>query len=94
MTEQEIYDAYRQVNRIFYSWRNIMRRWFRFIAMQSLQESHPRFLLKLVITTFVYFKLSIFQRHHAQHRVFPALKSREEKRGQMPAAEAMPVYGM
>ena len=45
--------------------------------MQSVRESVPQFFLKLLVTTFVYFKLSIFQRHHAQHRVFPTLNSRE-----------------
>jgi hypothetical protein len=43
------------------------------MSRQSLQESLPAFLLKILVTTFIYFKLSIFQRHHAQHRVFPAL---------------------
>jgi hypothetical protein len=36
-------------------------------------------LLKLFITTFVFFKINIFQRHHAQKRVFPKLQSREKK---------------
>ena len=78
LTTNEIYSAYKRVNRIFYSWPNIVRRWWRFMRMQSLRESVWEFILKIVITTFVYFKLSVFQRHHAQHRVFPALQSRKE----------------
>jgi hypothetical protein len=39
--------------------------------MQSVQESIPQFVLKILLTSFIYLKLSLFQRHHAQHRVFP-----------------------
>ena len=69
----EIFAAYRRINKIFFSWKNIIRRWLSFMRRQSVQESLPAFLLKILVTTFIYFKLSIFQRHHAQHRVFPEL---------------------
>jgi radical SAM superfamily enzyme YgiQ (UPF0313 family) len=74
LAEAEIFAAYRRVNKVFYSWPNIARRWWRFIRVQSVQESLPQFLLKLLLTSFIYLKLSIFQRHHAQHRVFPELR--------------------
>jgi radical SAM superfamily enzyme YgiQ (UPF0313 family) len=70
LSREEIYEAYHRVNKIFYSRRNILRRWVRFISRQSVRESLPAFLLKLAITTFVYFKLSVFQRHHAEERIF------------------------
>lgn len=70
LSPAEIYGAYREVNRHFYSWKSILRRWLRIIRLQSREESLPRFLLKLAVLTFVYFKLSVFQRHHAQKRVF------------------------
>jgi len=35
-------------------------------------------LPSISIPTFIYFKLSIFQRHHAQKRVIPRLRSRNE----------------
>jgi len=76
LSPDEIYKAYKRVNKVFYSWRNIFKRWLKFMAKQSVRESLPQFVLKLGITTFIYFRLSIFQRQHAQHRVFPALKSR------------------
>ena len=75
LSEKEIYDAYKRVNKIFYSWKNIFKRWVIFISKQSAQESIPRFILKIVITTIIYYKLSIFQKHHAQARVFKKLKS-------------------
>jgi hypothetical protein len=72
LSEQEIYDAYRRVNKIFYSWKYILKRWLRIIRKQSLEdfETIPEFLLKIFIMTFIYFKLSIFQKHHAHKRVF------------------------
>ena len=75
LSDAEIFAAYRRVNMIFFSWKNILRRWLRFMRRQSLQESLPAFLLKILVTTFIYFELSIFQRHHAQHRVFPELSA-------------------
>jgi radical SAM superfamily enzyme YgiQ (UPF0313 family) len=72
LSEQEIYDAYRRVNKIFYSWKNILKRWLRIIRKLIKEdfETIPEFLLKILIVTFIYFKLSIFQKHHAQKRVF------------------------
>jgi hypothetical protein len=75
MTEEAIFEAYRRVNRIFYSSRNIFRRWLRFMGQQRKMESLTQYILKLLVTTFVYFEISIFQRHHAQHRVFVPLSA-------------------
>lgn len=75
LADGEIYGAYRRVNGIFYSWRGIIRRWWRFMHLQAVLEPLPEFLLKLLMTTFIYFKISVFQKHHALHRVFPDLAS-------------------
>lgn len=76
LTEDEIYEAYRRINRIFYSPFKILKRWIKIITKQSIQESIPQFVLKVLVITFVYFKLSIFQRHHAQKRVFRKLNQK------------------
>jgi radical SAM superfamily enzyme YgiQ (UPF0313 family) len=75
LTEDEVYAAYQRVNKIFYSWHKIVQRWFKIISKQSINESISQFILKIIVITFVYFKLSIFQRHHAQHRVFNMKKA-------------------
>jgi len=69
LSAREMYDAYREVTLGFYSWKNIVRRWMRFVRLQSVQESLPGFVLKVLIATGVYFKLSVFQRHHALIRI-------------------------
>jgi radical SAM superfamily enzyme YgiQ (UPF0313 family) len=70
LSDQEIYFAYKEVNRRFFSIGSILRRWKRFIKKQRVNESLPQFLLKILVTTFIYFELSIFQGHHARKRVF------------------------
>ena len=69
LTEEEIYSAYKKINKIFYSWHKIFSRWFKIIRLQSVNESLYQFVLKILVITFVYFKLSLFQRHHARKRV-------------------------
>jgi radical SAM superfamily enzyme YgiQ (UPF0313 family) len=69
LSVREIHDAYREVTLGFYSWKNILRRWMRFVRLQTVQESLPGFVLKVLIATGVYFKLSVFQRHHALIRI-------------------------
>lgn len=47
---------------------------------------------KLLLTSFIYLKLSIFQRHHAQHGVFPEIRPAGEgpdaaRRGEIAASQ-------
>ncbi len=77
LSDEQVYAAYKRTNRIFYSWRSILRRWWKFMRMQEREESRFLFFRRLFLSTFIYFKLSMFQRHHAQHRVFPTLTSRK-----------------
>jgi hypothetical protein len=77
LSENEIYEVYRRVNKIFYSLKNILKRWLRFIRKQTIQESLPQFALKILVTTVIYFKLSIFQRHHAQKGVLNLVRSKK-----------------
>ena len=70
LSDEEIYAAYKKVNQIFYSTKRILKRWIKLICRQTKNESWAKFLLKLAVITFIYFKLSIFQRHHAKIRIF------------------------
>ncbi len=70
MTAGQIQGAYKNITRIFFSWKNIIRRFGRILSLQRREESWGKFLLKILILMFVYFKLSYFQRHHARHRIF------------------------
>ena len=70
LTEEQIYYYYERTIKIFYSWKNILKRWWKFASMQTFDGSPKEYLLKTVLGSVIYFKLSIFQRHHAQERVF------------------------
>ncbi len=69
LTPEQIHAAYRTVVLGFYGWRAIIRRWWRFLWMQERHESIVRFAFRLAISSGIYFKLSVFQRHHAQVRI-------------------------
>ena len=69
LSAEEIRGAYRSVTLRFYAWRAIARRWWKFMRIQERREPVPRFIFRLCISTAIYFKLSIFQRHHALVRI-------------------------
>jgi radical SAM superfamily enzyme YgiQ (UPF0313 family) len=74
LSKDEIFDAYKNVNKKFYSSFMILKRWRKIIAMQRVENNFGKFLMKLIIITLMYFKLSYFQRHHARMRVFKKIK--------------------
>ena len=46
LSREEIFIAFRQVNRQFFSWKNILRRWARFIRLQTVDGKMAAYLLK------------------------------------------------
>ena len=92
LTDEEIHEAYQRVNRIFFSWKNTIRRWVKFLRVQRKNESFAQFLLKLVVTSFVYYKLSIFQRHHAQQKVLQGHGAEPGPRRNSNIHRLQPVY--
>lgn len=73
----DVFLAFETINRVFYSWSAIVRRWGRFLGTYLAAGLRRRGVLevgrRLVrsgLLSFIYFKLSVFQRHHAQHKVF------------------------
>ncbi len=69
LTNDEILEAYREVTRSFYSIGSIMKRWLKFIFGQEKHTGIFLFLFRMVICTFVYFELTVFQKDHANKRV-------------------------
>lgn len=87
LTEEQIYYYYERTIKIFYSWKNIFKRWWKFAFMQNYDCSIKEYLLKTVLGSIIYFKLSIFQRHHAQERVFNRRKNIKSLKTYNPKAE-------
>jgi hypothetical protein len=86
LTEEQIYYYYEKVIKIFYSWKNILKRWWKFASMQTFDGSIKEYLLKTVLGSVIYFKLSIFQRHHAQERVFDKQRNKKSAKDSIPQA--------
>ncbi len=70
VSPEHLLAAFRQNNRHFFTWRNIFRRWVRFIKCQPRWRLLPRSIVRTLLTSAIYFQLSVFQKHHAQRRVF------------------------
>jgi len=66
----EVFAAFRDINRVFYSWRKILKRWARFVATYLQKGRGLRRFPRSILLSYILLKLSIFQRHHAQARVF------------------------
>lgn len=75
LTDEQIYYYYERTIKIFYSWKNVLKRWLKFVSMQTFDNSLKEYLLKTVLGSVIYFKLSIFQRHHALERVYNKRRS-------------------
>ena len=66
----DVFKAFREINKYFYSWKNILKRWWRFIIIARFRGSLIKRFLRGVIISAVLLKLSAFQRHHARKKVF------------------------
>jgi radical SAM superfamily enzyme YgiQ (UPF0313 family) len=71
----QVFEAFEEINRCFYSWGAILRRWIRFQRTYLARggrfgRSVGKRLLRSTLLAAIYFKLSLFQRHHAREKVF------------------------
>ncbi|UCF21506.1 MAG: B12-binding domain-containing radical SAM protein [Gemmatimonadota bacterium] len=72
----DVFAAFENINRTFYSWRAIGRRWRRFVSTYLRargEEAIGKRLFRAALLSYILLKLSIFQRHHARKKVFPHL---------------------
>ena len=77
VSPEEVFETYRRVNRHFYSWENILRRWWRFVPTMSPKGNLLLRMFRRLVLSFALFKLSIFQRDHARKKVYPAHYQKE-----------------
>ena len=66
----EVFVAFRNINRVFYSRRKIFKRWLRFVATYLRKGKGLRRFARTILLSYIFLKLSLFQRHHAKERVF------------------------
>ena len=80
--------AYQHVNRVFYSRKNIVRRWLRLMRDFRSTGHIFRRIFRRALASYIFFQLSKFQRDHAQQKVygienaewFDAFRTRPEER--------------
>ena len=70
VSTDDVFRAFRRINAHFYSWKNILKRWWRFITTMKPEGTLPRRLFQPVSVVLYPSQLSIFQRDHAQKRVY------------------------
>jgi radical SAM superfamily enzyme YgiQ (UPF0313 family) len=73
--EEDVFSAFRHINESFYSWKSILKRWFRFTIKQNKGRNAFRRILRGALLSMILLKLSIFQKDHAQKRVYPMIHS-------------------
>jgi radical SAM superfamily enzyme YgiQ (UPF0313 family) len=71
VTPDNVFEAFRRINKYFYSWKSILKRWWRFVSTMSARKNIFKWLFNSLLISFILLKLSIFQRDHAQKRVYP-----------------------
>jgi radical SAM superfamily enzyme YgiQ (UPF0313 family) len=74
VSPEEIYDTFEGLNRRFYSWKSIGKRWFRFLKSYLWNWKVMTRLIPALFSSFILLKLSLFQRGHARDRVFPLVE--------------------
>jgi len=70
VSSEDVFKAYRRINKYFYSWKSIVKRWWRFISTMSTKGNILKRIFRSLIISSVLFRLSIFQRDHAQKKVY------------------------
>jgi radical SAM superfamily enzyme YgiQ (UPF0313 family) len=77
VSREDVMRAFVGLNRTFYSWRNIARRWWRLVRAYWQGGRRGNWLLRVGLLSGVLFNLSLFQRHHAREKVYGWTENRE-----------------
>jgi radical SAM superfamily enzyme YgiQ (UPF0313 family) len=70
VTPHEVLGTYQRVNRSFYAWSKIVRRWWRLLRRYWSAGWTLAKLGRSALVSYVFFKLSVFERDHALQKVY------------------------
>jgi radical SAM superfamily enzyme YgiQ (UPF0313 family) len=76
VTPEQVFDAFVKVNESFYSSRKIARRWRRLISSYRRAPNPLAWCFHAGVMSYVFLKLSVFQKDHADQRVYPLRASK------------------
>jgi len=71
VSSDDVFHTYNRINRVFYSWPAIIRRWWRLITSYSGEENIFIIIFRTIFITYFFFDLNLFEREHAERRVYP-----------------------
>lgn len=71
VTPHHVFEAFHRINKHFYSWRNILKRWLRFVSTYSKEGNTMKRLFRSLFISYIFLKLTVFQKDHARQRVYP-----------------------
>jgi radical SAM superfamily enzyme YgiQ (UPF0313 family) len=90
VSPDDVFEAFHNINRVFYSWPRILKRWWRFVFTYLVKGKGRNRFIRALLLSYIFFKLSLFQRHHAQEKVFAIprtdieLRRKHERSAQKP----------
>jgi len=93
VSTDDVVNAYMEINRQFFSWKNITRRWGRLITAQIRITSPLKLLFGIFLSSYIMLKLSVFQKDHAVRKVYPLLKEYSKNRIMKPSVNRFGVSG-
>ena len=101
VTPEEVFSAYRNIAHYFYSWKSIAKRWWRFMSAMKARGNLLQRAFHRLLISFIFAKLSIFQRYHARKKAYKVIEEAErtrreaveiaEESGSVPVAESLPA---
>ena len=74
----DVFDAYEDINRWFYAWGSIAKRWWRLVWPYLRRGRGLRRLPRALLLSYIFLKVSIFERDHARQKVYAV--TRENRR--------------
>jgi len=75
VSDKDVIKAFSNINQYFYSWKSIVKRWWRLMKSLPIQKNIIIQFFRAIILSIVLFKLSMFQRDHAMKKVYSNLTS-------------------
>ena len=70
VTPDQVFETFKRLNRFFYSWPNIVKRWWRLVSTFWRNNKGNNRLFRALVLSYIFFKVSVFQRDHAQQKVY------------------------
>jgi len=90
VTPEEVFDAFQRVNRTFYARGRTLRRWWRLVSAYRCAANPLAWCFHAGVMSYIFLKLSTFQRDHAEQRVYPLRGSSAFKDASRSRVEAPP----